>query len=209
MVPSIMGRARAPPGGLVMSTVDTNNKLADPELFTDILAEIAIGSTLVKECEKHSIHFKAVNRWINDSDERARRYQLALDIREQHAKDLIIAELIAYLKADVTTCFDEVGNLLRMTEMGPNERRLIAGIEFREIFEWTGPKGEKEQVHTGNIIKVKFWDKPRSIETFMKHLAMLVDRKDLTSGGKSYAELIAESMKPKAVASSTAPHDPE
>lgn len=179
-----------------MSTVDTNNKLADPEFFTDILAEIATGSTLVKECEKHSIHFKAVNRWINDDEERTRRYQLALDIREQHAKDLIIAELIAYIKADVTACFDDEGNMLRMNEMGDNERRLIAGVKFREIFEHQGEGKERERVHIGNIIEVKFWDKPRSIETFMKHLAMLVDRKDVTSGGKSYAELISESMKP-------------
>jgi hypothetical protein len=177
-----------------MSTVDTNNKLADPEFFTDILAEIATGSTLVKECEKHSVHFRAVNRWINDSEERSKRYQLALDIREQHAKDLIIAELVAYIKADVTMCFDADGNLRRMTEMGANERRLIAGVKFREIFE-KQEKGESP-VHIGNIIEVKFWDKPRSIETFMRHLAMLIDRKDVTSGGKSYADLIADSMKP-------------
>jgi len=181
-----------------MTTIDTNNKLADPELLTDICAHVADGGTLANFCSEQSLIYKLVNRWIEDDADRAKRYKLALDIREQHAKDLIIAELIAYLRADVTTCFDADGNLHRLPDMGANERRLIAGVKFREIFERQGPKGESVNVHIGNIIEVKFWDKPRSIETFMRHLAMLVDRKDVTSGGKSYADLIAESMKAEA-----------
>lgn len=178
-----------------MSTVETNNRLADPELLTDLCAHVAAGGTLANFCSEQSLIYKLVNRWIEDNEDRAKRYKLALDIREQHAKDLIIAELIAYLRADVTTCFDEQGNLRRLHDMGPNERRLIAGVKFRELLDrQKNSEGQVENVHIGNMIEIKFWDKPRSIETFMKHLAMLVDRKDLTSGGKSYAELISGSM---------------
>lgn len=177
-----------------MSKLDeTNNAINDPEFLGDVCAHVAVGGTLVNFCGEKALDYKLVNRWIEDDEKRALRYKLALDIREQHAKDLIIAELIAYLKADVTEAFDGEGNLKRMQDMPNNIKRLIAGVKFREIFEWQGDKGEKSQVHVGNIIEVKFWDKPRSIETFMKHLAMLVERKDINLR-HSLADLVAGSM---------------
>lgn len=189
-----------------MSSVvdETNSAIADPELLTDICGEVSAGGTLTKFCAARSLNYKLINRWINDDETRAKRYKLALDIREDHAKDLIIAELIAWLKADVTSCFDDEGNLRAMPEIGENEKRLIAGVKFREIFEMQddpdseGPKGGrvKKQVHIGNIIELKFWDKPRSIQTFMQHLAMLVDRKDINVK-HSLADLIAGSLQPE------------
>jgi len=74
--------------------------------------------------------------------------------------------------------------------MPPELQRLIAGIEFEEIFEWQGQGKDREKVHVGRIHKLKFYDKPRSIETFMKHLSMLVDRKDINVK-YSLADLIA------------------
>ena len=60
-------------------------------------------------------------------------------------------------------------------------------------------RGAAVTVHVGNIIEVKFWDKPRSIETFMKHLSMLVERKDV-SVRHSLADLVMGSMqKPAAL----------
>jgi hypothetical protein len=177
---------------------DPNNALTD-ELLAHICGEIAIGSTLVKACATRGVPYKLVNRWIADDAERQKRYKLALDIREDHAKDLIISELIAYMKADITQAFDADGNLLKMHVMGENERRLIAGVKFREIFEKqtsvdADGKKRTDNVHVGNIIEVKFWDKPRSIETFMKHLSMLVERKDVNMK-VTLADLIAGEMK--------------
>lgn len=185
------------------STSDINNALADPELLSRICGDVAVGGTLVQYCHEHAINYKAVNRWLFDDEKRAEAYRTALIIREEHAKDLIIAELIAWIKADLTTCFDEEGNMKSMHEMGPNERKLISGWKFRELFEHQddeeaerGSRGgiRRKRVHVGNIIEVKLWDKGRSIETFMKHLAMLVDRKQIDVS-KSLADLISESMK--------------
>lgn len=173
-----------------MTNDDSNNALTDPELLTDICGHVAEGGTLVSFCTEREINYKLVVRWIADDGDRLKRYESALNTREQHAKDLIIAELIAYLRADVTQAFDAQGNLKRLQDMPAEVRRLIAGVKFREIFE----KEDGATVHVGNLVEVRFWDKPRSIETFMKHLAMLVERRDVTSGGKSYADLVAESM---------------
>lgn len=190
----------AEPEADVSRVEETNNAINEPEFLGDVCAHVAIGGTLVTLCAEREIDYKLVNRWIEDDEKRAGRYALALSIREQHAKDLIIAELIAYLKADVTEAFDAEGNLKRMQDMPHNIKRLIAGVKFREIFEWQGEGKERAQVHVGNIIEVKFWDKPRSIETFMKHLAMLVDRKDINLR-HSLADLVAGSMKPEAAGS--------
>lgn len=166
-----------------------NNNLGDPNLLADILGEIAGGSTLVLQAEAKGIPYKLLNRWIADDVERAKRYALALEIREQHAKDLIVAELVAYLKADVTEAF-EGPNLKDLADMPPNLRRMVAGIKFNEVFTTIGSGKEKTRVHTGNIIEVKFIDKTKTIELFMRNLAMLVDRKEIT-GTLSLADLIA------------------
>lgn len=175
-----------------MSAVDnTLNAFQDAEVMLgDICGEVASGGTLVALCADRGWKYRLVNRWIADDSARAERYKLALDIREQHAKDMIIAELTAYLKADITQAFDAEGNLLRMHDMPPEVKRLIAGIEFDEKFEMQGERGSKTRVHIGNVIKLKFWDKPRSIETFMKHLSMLVERHQV-EGKLSLADLVA------------------
>lgn len=181
-----------------MSKVEeTNNAINDAETIAAICAEIAIGGTLVHYCIERGLNYKIVNRWIADDETRAARYKLALDIREEHAKDLIISELIAYMKARPVDAFKQVETengtaqaLLELQDMPAELQRLIAGIEFEELFEWRGAGKDRERVHIGRLHKIKFWDKPKSIETFMKHLAMLVDRKEIKNT-LSLAELIA------------------
>lgn len=173
-----------------MDRTELNNALSDATLITDICALVAIGGTLTQLCADRGLPYKAINRWIADDEKRQAAYARALQIREDHAKDLIIAELIAYIKADITQAFDAEGNLLALPEMPDDVRRLVAGVKFKEVFEFDGVGRGKKLVHTGNLIEIKFWDKPRSIETFMKHLAMLVDRKQVAVT-LSLADLIA------------------
>lgn len=181
---------------------ETLNAIGDADTLPSICGEIASGGTLVAYCAEHGLDYKLVNRWLNDEEERAKRYKLALDIREEHAKDLIISELIAYLKAKPSDAFerteggegipDQVG-IKPVDEMPPELQRLIAGVEFEEVFEWQGSGKARERVHVGRIHKIKFWDKPKSIETFMRHLSMLVERKDVNVR-HSLADLVAGSM---------------
>lgn len=173
-----------------MTDTGYNNKLADPGLLTTICGEIAEGGTLVAFAATNAIPYKLLNRWIADNEDRAKRYKLALDIREQHAKDLIVAELVACIKADVTQAFDGQ-NLKHIEDMPEGVRRMVAGIKFREIFQSQGKGEDKHQVHIGNIIEVRFMDKTKTIELFMRNLAMLVDRKEI-SGTLSLADLISQ-----------------
>lgn len=181
---------------------ETLNALARPELLTDICAALMEGGTLVNYCREHGLKYKLIIRWIADDKVRQERYDLALQTREQHAKDLIIAELIAWIKAKPLDAFVQIdtdGAQPIMQAMKPMQdwpqelQRLVIGFEFEELFAGRG----EAKMHVGRLHKVKFIDKVRGVENFMKHLAMLVDRKPIDVR-VSLADLIAgEPPKPQ------------
>lgn len=183
---------------------ETNSAINDPEFLGDLCAHVSTTGTLVSFCNGAGLDYKLVNRWIHDNGERAKRYKLALDMRDDHAKDLIIAELIAYLSAKVTDAFVRIDGveggapsrqaLKDIEDMPSSLQRLIASVKFEEIFEWQGTGKDRERVHVGRMHEIKFWDKPRSVETYMKHLSMLIDRKEI-KGSLSLADLIAGEVK--------------
>lgn len=176
-----------------MNEYEINAALASPELLTDICAEVSAGGTLAALCSTRGLPYRAANRWINDDLERVKRYKLALEIREEHAKDLIIAELVAYLRAQPADAFDLIDghqSVREIADMPAELQRLIAGYEFEEIFRHEGHGKARQRVHVGRMHKVKFWDKPRAIETFMRHLSMLVEKKEINAK-LSLADLIA------------------
>jgi hypothetical protein len=195
---------------VVDETLNAINNDAEA-LMSDICATVMEGGTLVALCARaeRPLKFKLINRWIAEDKTRQERYDLALSIREQHAKDLIIAELTAWLKAKPLDAFElverEAGmsgasveqRMKPMQDWPPELQRLVAAIEFEELFEHQGQGKDRERVHIGRIHKIKFYDKPKSVETFMKHLAMLVDRK-IVDTRVSLADLIAGDPKPAA-----------
>lgn len=68
---------------------------------------------------------------------------------------------------DPAQMYDEAGVLLPLTKMPEAIRRAIASIEVEEKF-IPGPGGDDEALITVRVHKVKFWDKPRSIELTAK-----------------------------------------
>ena len=163
------------------ATTNVNDQLSEPGLLNKIILEVATGGSLVEFCRQHAMSYRAVLSWIQDDDDMAEKYQRALEIRSEHAKDEIIKEMFALLRADVTEAFDDNGNMRLVRDMPPELRRLIGGYEYNEVFEQQSVPGErgKQRVHVGNLHKVKFWDRPKSIETFMRHLRMLDTRSEI------------------------------
>lgn len=169
---------------------NTSKAIADPDgLMNSICTKIAGGATLETYCRQAVISFTTVRQWIMEDEKRAERLSVALNIRKEFAKDLIIAELVAFTTADVTEAFDGEGNMLMLRDMPERLRKLVAGVKFKELFEKQGERGSKARVHVGNIIEIKFIDKPRAIELFMRNLAMLVDKHEVDLG-PSLADLI-------------------
>jgi len=91
----------------------------------------------------------------------------------------MMRELIRELKnlafSDIGELYDEHNCLKPIKDMPQSIRRAIAAIEIDEI--WTGTGPQREQI--GETKKIKLWDKKGSIDSFMKHLGMFIERLEI------------------------------
>lgn len=185
----------------------TEALIADPHALDVICGEVASGRTLADYCRdprpdrdepipegtEVDVLFSRVNAWLQGDDDRRKRYDDALSVRERHNKDDVISELLKLIKVDVTEAFNEDGDLRPLADIPPDVRRAIAGIEVEALF--AGKGDARTQI--GHLKKVKFWDKPRSIETLARHLKMLVDKHEV-AGKLTLADLLGDDQaKPK------------
>jgi hypothetical protein len=93
--------------------------------------------------------------------------------------DKVIAELYHLINFDPHDYYDERGALKSIHDIPKDARRVIASIETREEYSDT-PDG---RVLTGYVKKLKFWDKPKNLETLARHLKLLTDKVDVNVDG--------------------------
>ena len=86
--------------------------------------------------------------------------------------DRVLQELAAIAFSDASAIFDQNGNIKPASKWDEATRAALAGIEV----ERTTRHGDSAT----EIAKVKRWDKLRALELIGKHLAMFVDRTELT-----------------------------
>lgn len=168
-------------------TQRTQDRIAAPEAIDHICASITAGSTLAAWCREEEVTFSLVAAWLELEEGRRKRYQSAIEIREQHHKDEIVEQLRNMITSDILTAFDNEGNLLPLRDIPPGVRQWIAGMEVEEVFAGRGEAREQ----TGILRKLKFYDKTRNIELLMRNLSMLIDKHEFK--GVSLADLIAGS----------------
>lgn len=155
-----------------------------------ICSRITAAGTLVGICREFDIHYGTINEWIQSDEGRRKRYADALEVRQQHAKELVIRELVEHRQVDVLDAFDrETGALKRLEDIPEELRRVISSMEVEELFH-TDPETFERSV-VGRIVKVKFYDKTRTNETLARHLKMLVDKVE-HSADETLSELIAK-----------------
>ena len=90
--------------------------------------------------------------------------------------DMVLAEIRRLAFSDVRSIFDENGNLKPVHKLTADQAACIAGLEV-----------VKKNVTSGdgkvdNVIKVKVWDKPKSLEMLAKHFALLTERIEHAGG---------------------------
>ncbi len=82
--------------------------------------------------------------------------------------DQVIKELIGVATTDIRHAFDYKGNLLPLNEMPEGIRKAIQSVEVEAIYTGKGLKRHS----IGNTIKIKLWDKLKSLEMLGKHLKL-------------------------------------
>lgn len=93
----------------------------------------------------------------------------------------VLAELMRLGFVDVAGAFDESGRLKPVHEMPEDVRRAISSIEVVED-------------HDGDIVKkVRFWDKPKSLELLGKNLKLFVEKIEVTPDS-DFARLLSDAL---------------
>lgn len=102
--------------------------------------------------------------------------------------DRVLDELQRLGYSDAKDIYNEDGTIKHMKEWPEDLRRAVASIEVVETFEMV--RGEK--IWTGYNKKVKFWDKPKSLELLGRHKKLFTDKVE-HSGHIGLAELLGGS----------------
>lgn len=133
-----------------------------------------------------------------ENAQRVAKVDSALELSAQR----VLTETMRIAYSDPRRAFRVDGTLKLPDEWSDD---LAAGIASIEVFEEFEGRGE-ERVQVGWTKKVRFWDKPRSLELLGKHLKLWtevvedrVDRMDLQAKAERAAELIAAALARKGV----------
>lgn len=87
--------------------------------------------------------------------------------------DRVLLELFRIATVDLSEAYSEGGALKLMHNIPEDVRRAIAGVETREECDTDGNK-------IADIVKLKFVDKNRALESLAKHFKLLTDVVELT-----------------------------
>lgn len=95
--------------------------------------------------------------------------------RLEVSADNVLRELLRVATCDVGQAFDAEGRMLPLKDMPEDVRRAISSVEVDEI---GLPGGDSEGGKTllGYTKRVRFWDKPKSLELLGKHLKLFTER---------------------------------
>jgi phage terminase small subunit len=89
--------------------------------------------------------------------------------RIQFTADDVLRELRNISDADIAECYNEDGTFKSIHDIPLHIRKAIAGIEVKEIF------AGKPKRKIGELVKVKFWDKTKTLELTGRHLKLFTD----------------------------------
>jgi phage terminase small subunit len=119
------------------------------------------------------------------------RLQALLDARFKRVQldgDTILRELLRLATSDLRKLFDDKGGLLPPHQWPDDAAVAVSSVEVEELFDGYGE--ERHQI--GFTKKVKFWDKPKSLELLGKHLKLFIEQVNHT-GKLTIEDLVIDS----------------
>lgn len=159
-----------------------------PGTIDRICARIGAGGTLVDFCNEFNQRFKDVYAWIEENDDRRKRYFDALKIREIHWREQVLRDINQLRDLDIFTLHYETGALKPLSEIPEAARRWIARLETMDYYEGAG----NHRIKIGELKKVWYYDKLKAIEMLTKVLSMIDDKKK-PEGVRTLEDILAES----------------
>lgn len=147
--------------------------LADPMLLGELTSYIAGGGNLTEFTRERDIPYRGVASWLADDEKRQRAYDLAVEMRSNNTKEVVVGQLRDMALVDIADAIDpETNCYLPMHSIPAHVRRAISGVKITEL--WTGVGEFRTQ--TGRTIEIKLWDRNKTIETLARSQKMLTDR---------------------------------
>lgn len=93
----------------------------------------------------------------------------------------VLRELRRIALCDIGGAFDEDGKLKAIKDMPEDVRRAISAVETEELWEpQLDDAGHKRMEHTGDVRKVKFWEKTKALEQLGRYLKLFVDKQEIS-----------------------------
>lgn len=146
-----------------------------PDFSSTIFAHIANGGTLITLAETWGVRHSDISGYLGKHPELMQDYTAAMMARDEWERERCLQELRSIATVDIRQAYNEDGTLKRITEMPADVAAALSNVECDELFEGVG--AERELI--GYTRKVKFWDKAKAIELFMKKHGLLIERKQV------------------------------
>lgn len=147
-----------------------------PDFSDTIFAHIANGGTLITLAEIWGVRHSDISAFLGNNPALMPQYTAAMMARDEWERERCLQELRAIATVDIRQAYNEDGTIKSMRDMPANVAAALSSVETDELFEGTGT--DRELV--GYTKKVKFWDKAKAIELFMKKHGLLIERKHVT-----------------------------
>lgn len=143
-----------------------------PTLPNTIFAHVANGGTLITLAEAWGVRHSDIAGFIAAHPTLKERYAFAKQERDEWEKERCLQELRAIMSVDIRDAYDVTGALKNVRDLPAALAAALSSVETDELFEGTG----EARTQIGVTRKVKFWDKAKAIELFMKKHGLLIER---------------------------------
>lgn len=153
----------------------------EPTFLEDMCSFVSEGKTLAQFTKSYDIKYMDVWNWLDEVPSRRSRYNEALEVQGHVHRDVVTGGLVGAATADIAEFFDGEGSPLPVSDIPPEARANIQGIEVTV--------SDKGAVTT----KYRLADKTRNRELLGKKHGMFVDKVE-HGGNLTLEQMVSSSM---------------
>lgn len=172
----IAGRIASPPN-LPINYLERFQALTlKPDFADTIFAHIANGGTLINLAAIWGVRHSDISGYLGKNPKLMQEYTVAMMARDEWERERCLQELRAIATVDIRQAYNDDGTLKSVRDMPPELAAALSIVESEELYQGVG----EERTLIGYSKKVKFWDKAKAIELFMKKHGLLIERKQVS-----------------------------